>query len=311
MLTLLLVGTSCWINITNRIVAFAVQKQIKIVIPGAGTTFPEVPIGGWYKGWAPVSITLAGVADTFIVCFAIGWRDSTFHVGIDASYIGDHGEIIGDYQTDSLGQVIPGSVVGVPNLAIDSVPGQGEVLEVSNPSPSDSVKIDRLEYAISPIDIPLDSLNYYNPLVQGLSWNILVSTTTDLLPGDTLIFDVPDGPPSDPHLYGRALTSTPSGIAISEIVWRADIYPGGCEYVVGDVNGSDNYNGLDITYGVAYFKGGNAPMCVDCPLCPGWWYCGDVNGSCNYNGLDITYGVNYFKGVGPNPMPCDDCPPTD
>jgi len=28
----------------------------------------------------------------------------------------------------------------------------------------------------------------------------------------------------------------------------------GCEYVVGDVNGSESYNGLDITFGVAFFK---------------------------------------------------------
>jgi hypothetical protein len=34
----------------------------------------------------------------------------------------------------------------------------------------------------------------------------------------------------------------------------------------GDVNGSCSYNGLDITYGVAYFKGGPGPTnCVDCP----------------------------------------------
>jgi hypothetical protein len=83
----------------------------------------------------------------------------------------------------------------------------------------------------------------------------------------------------------------------------------GCDYVVGDVNGSDSYNGLDVTYGVAFFKGGSEPMCADCPLCPGWWYCGDVNGSCSYNGLDITYGVSYFKG-GASPVPCGDCPPS-
>jgi hypothetical protein len=36
--------------------------------------------------------------------------------------------------------------------------------------------------------------------------------------------------------------------------------------VAGDVNGSCNYNGLDITYGVAYFKGGPDPIpCADCP----------------------------------------------
>jgi len=40
----------------------------------------------------------------------------------------------------------------------------------------------------------------------------------------------------------------------------------GCEYVVGDVNGSNSYDGLDITYGVAYFKGGSVSVpCGDCP----------------------------------------------
>jgi len=86
----------------------------------------------------------------------------------------------------------------------------------------------------------------------------------------------------------------------------------GCDYVVGDVNGSDSYNGLDITYGVAFFKGGPPPPCPDCPVgdCNSWHYCGDVNASCSYNGLDITYGVAYFKG-GPGPMYCDDCPPVE
>lgn len=85
---------------------------------------------------------------------------------------------------------------------------------------------------------------------------------------------------------------------------------GGCEYAVGDVNGSESYNGLDITYGVNFFKGGSDPMCPECGLCPDWHYCGDVNGSCSYNGLDITYGVNYFKG-GAGPIPCADCPPVE
>jgi len=85
---------------------------------------------------------------------------------------------------------------------------------------------------------------------------------------------------------------------------------GGCDYVVGDVNGSDNYNGLDITYGVNFFKYGSpVPQCTECPLCPDFYYCGDVNNSCNYNGLDITYGVNYFKYGSPAPQPCDQCPP--
>ncbi len=88
----------------------------------------------------------------------------------------------------------------------------------------------------------------------------------------------------------------------------------GCDYVVGDVNGSDSYNGLDITYGVSFFKGGGDPMCpfgsCGIPPCDAFFYCGDVNGSCTYNGLDITYGVAYFKG-GPDPIFCPDCPPAD
>ncbi|UCC80609.1 MAG: hypothetical protein JSW64_04420 [Candidatus Zixiibacteriota bacterium] len=86
----------------------------------------------------------------------------------------------------------------------------------------------------------------------------------------------------------------------------------GCPYVVGDVNGSGSYNGLDITYGVAFFKGGSEPMCPQCPIveCNAWHYCGDVNGSCSYNGLDITYGVAYFKG-GSAPVYCAGCPPTE
>jgi hypothetical protein len=88
----------------------------------------------------------------------------------------------------------------------------------------------------------------------------------------------------------------------------------GCPYIVGDVNGSNNYNGLDITYGVNFFKYGTpTPQCPTCPIpdCNTWHYCGDVNSSCNYNGLDITYGVNYFKYGSPAPVFCDDCPPIE
>jgi hypothetical protein len=83
----------------------------------------------------------------------------------------------------------------------------------------------------------------------------------------------------------------------------------GCDYVVGDANGSGSFNGLDVTYGVAYFKGGPVPP-YECECTPGstWYVAGDVNGSCNYNGLDITYAVAFFKG-GPDPFPCPDCPP--
>ncbi len=86
--------------------------------------------------------------------------------------------------------------------------------------------------------------------------------------------------------------------------------PPACEYTVGDANGNGSFNGLDVTYSVAYFKGGPPPP-YECECPPGsgniWYVAGDVNGSCSYNGLDVTYMVAYFKG-GPPPHPCPDCP---
>jgi len=80
--------------------------------------------------------------------------------------------------------------------------------------------------------------------------------------------------------------------------------------VVGDINNSGGYNGLDITYGVSYLKGGPPPP-YECVCTPGniWYASGDVNGSCSYNGLDITYGVSYLKGIQTELIPCPDCPP--
>jgi hypothetical protein len=88
-----------------------------------------------------------------------------------------------------------------------------------------------------------------------------------------------------------------------------NVIAGGCSYVVGDANGNEAFNGLDVTYSVAYFKGGPPPP-FECECTPGntWYVAGDVNGSCSYNGLDVTYMVAYFKG-GPLPRPCPDCPP--
>jgi len=133
----------------------------------------------------------------------------------------------------------------------------------------------------------------------------------------------------DPSCWFMWLSSGDVGSGFSYQMWMGDgilspidydlslcLSPagGGCDYAAGDVNGSDNYNGLDITYGVNFFKYGNPPpQCPDCPLddCNSWHYCGDVNASCNYNGLDITYGVNYFKYGSPEPEPCPDCPPVE
>ena len=130
----------------------------------------------------------------------------------------------------------------------------------------------------------------------------------DLDPGDTIDVQVAViGASGNANMISRAQLAQTFNIPRCVIVPAA-----GCPYIPGDVNGSNSYNGLDVTYGVAFFKGGNGPLCPTCPItdCNSWNYCGDVNGSCSYNGLDITYGVAYFKG-GSAPIYCADCPPEE
>jgi hypothetical protein len=102
--------------------------------------------------------------------------------------------------------------------------------------------------------------------------------------------------------------------AAGDYVLEVDFGLGQCGYVVGDVNGSQNTNGLDVTYGVNYFKRGYPPPQGQCPNHPcapyyNLYRCGDVNGSCTYNGLDITYMVGFYKLINPFLIPCPACPP--
>ena len=105
------------------------------------------------------------------------------------------------------------------------------------------------------------------------------------------------------------ITITPEGTTIVDLTFS---FIPNCHYVVGDVNGSWNLNGLDVTYGVSYFEGGPLPINCLCECTPGrvWYVCGDANGSCTYNGLDITYLITIYQG-GPWVIPCPDCPPVE
>jgi hypothetical protein len=96
--------------------------------------------------------------------------------------------------------------------------------------------------------------------------------------------------------------------------------PPHCSYIPGDINGNGTLNGIDIVYGVNYFKGGAAPP-VDCnppcltygyppiPLADPFFAAGDINGNCVFNGVDLTYFVRYLKLQVPSPLYCPDCPP--
>jgi hypothetical protein len=85
-----------------------------------------------------------------------------------------------------------------------------------------------------------------------------------------------------------------------------------CNYAAGDINGNGFANGIDVTYGVSYFKGGEPPptVCIDCPDSGRSLYgAGDVNGGCAFNGIDITYFIAYLKGSAPELLFCPNCPP--
>jgi hypothetical protein len=86
--------------------------------------------------------------------------------------------------------------------------------------------------------------------------------------------------------------------------------PTGCDYIPGDINGNGATNGIDVTYGVNYFKGGALPpdTCTMCPQAQPFYAAGDVNASCTFNGIDITYFVSFLKG-GPALHYCETCPP--
>jgi len=84
-----------------------------------------------------------------------------------------------------------------------------------------------------------------------------------------------------------------------------------CAFIVGDINGNGNANGVDVAYGVNYFKGFGPPPPYLCPCPPHGdiYVAGDVNGSCAFNGVDITYFVECLVEDDQDLMPCPDCPP--
>jgi hypothetical protein len=90
-----------------------------------------------------------------------------------------------------------------------------------------------------------------------------------------------------------------------DVTWR------GCDYVPGDINGSGSTNGLDVSYGQAYFRGGNPPpdICYDDSTNSNFYAAGDCNGNCQFNGVDLTYLVGYLQGQHPSILHCHRTPP--
>ncbi|OQX91270.1 MAG: hypothetical protein B6D58_08605 [candidate division Zixibacteria bacterium 4484_95] len=86
----------------------------------------------------------------------------------------------------------------------------------------------------------------------------------------------------------------------------------GCDYIPGDINGDGEIMGLDVTYGVRYFKGLGDPPPDSCWNDSSGAYlyaAGDVNGSCEFSGSDITYLVAFFKNYLDELLWCPWTPP--
>jgi len=90
-----------------------------------------------------------------------------------------------------------------------------------------------------------------------------------------------------------------------------------CDYIPGDLNDNGAANGIDVTFGVAYLKGGTlppvncAPPAGPCPQGDPFFAAGDVNGSCAFNGIDITFFIAYLKALQPALLYCPTCPPPE
>ena len=111
--------------------------------------------------------------------------------------------------------------------------------------------------------------------------------------------------------YPDWVPATDLGLAPANVSFCFSTQGAGCAYIPGDINGNGATNGIDVVYGVNYFKGG--PMPPDSCNCPPavfpFYAAGDVNANCNFNGIDITFFVNFLKGTVPALLSCPTCPP--
>jgi hypothetical protein len=85
-----------------------------------------------------------------------------------------------------------------------------------------------------------------------------------------------------------------------------------CDYVPGDINGNDDVNSSDVTYGVNYLRGqgSNPPdSCFDGSEDDWLYAAADANGNCSFTSSDITYLVNYLRQQNDGPLWCERVPP--
>jgi plastocyanin len=173
----------------------------------------------------------------------------------------------------------------------------------------DSVAFDIhiVDFAFLPAETTMTLGQNIRWLNFGSNMHTATDTTTNqwdsgtLNPGDAFTFH-----PGSPGAFQYICLFHP---AMRGTLVVADTASGNCHYVTGDINGNGAANGIDVTYGVGYFKGGPPPpISCNCPPHGVIFPAGDVNGNCVFNGIDITYYVTYLKG-GASLISCPVCPP--
>jgi len=156
----------------------------------------------------------------------------------------------------------------------------------------------------------------YYGIAEGANWINAVPDTGDVptAEADTAVITF-DASSLTPGTYNGELIINSNDLDEPQVLLPVTlvVQVGGCSYIPGDINGNGAANGIDVTFGVSFFKGGMPPPHNCHPFCPGtpdpFYASGDVNGSCTFNGIDITYFVAYLKGLQPALLFCPDCPP--
>ena len=125
--------------------------------------------------------------------------------------------------------------------------------------------------------------------------DILMRTTSNPdAVGDTMSFVEGYDPDGSGLIFGSVYHGV-LPVEQLEVHWgRLILRPQIIDGIPGDVNHSNDVNGLDVVWLVNYLKGYGTPPI---PIIRG-----DTNGDCNVNGLDVVYLVNYLKGIGPAPF---------
>jgi hypothetical protein len=270
----------------------------------ASANFPTVDPYQTDQTWNDAFVTkLSPSGDALIYSTYLGGGDDDFGYGIALDSVGEvyiAGQsystdfpTLNPYQTNQgstdvfvskfgleSGPPPVGSISGVVTDSSTGIPLQGAIVRAS----LDSIAVNSdttdagggyilVDLQIAPHDIEASNVDYVTRLMENIL--VVANETTEVN-----FALVREGPPP-------------------------------CSYVPGDINGNGSSNGVDVIYGVSYFKGGATPPdSCDCPPIVFPFYAtGDVNGNCALNGVDITYFVAYLKGFQPTLQWCADCPP--